>query len=247
MKKFTIITPPEYEHHLVRELGLARVAQLKSVSGVDVDRLKRTGERTIDFKGLYEKYHDVYLKLVETGLKEYPSVDATIAELREFTEDPEGTVDSLLVELNEFKKGLQEREERLLETRTRLERVRALQPEEFRRSLAVGIVELQLIPRFVEHLKRFDDLSHKLIEISDDSGYIFVFGPENRREWVETLFVVFDVKDIFEMLSTGDILLALDPEMREKVVKEYEEEVEKLQLLVEREGQRAIRHLLGQS
>jgi len=240
MKKFTIITPPEYEHHLVRELGLARVAQLKSVSGVDVDRLKRTGERTIDFKGLYEKYHDVYLKLVETGLKEYPSVDATIAELREFTEDPEGTVDSLLVELNEFKKGLQEREERLLETRTRLERVRALQPEEFRRSLAVGIVELQLIPRFVEHLKRFDDLSHKLIEISDDSGYIFVFGPENRREWVETLFVVFDVKDIFEMLSTGDILLALDPEMREKVVKEYEEEVEKLQLLVEREEREEV-------
>lgn len=242
MKKFTIIASPEYETLILDELGRVGVVQLKEVTGVDFERFKKVGQRAIDYKILYKKYHDVYLKLVEKSLKEYPSVDATIAELREFTEDPEGTVDSLLVELNEFKKGLEEREERLLETRTRLERVRALQPEEFRRSLAVGIVELQLVPRFVEHLKRFGDLSHKLIDISEDSGYIFVFGPENRREWVETLFVVFDVKDIFKVLSTGDILLALDPEMREKVVKEYEEEVEKLQLLVEREeGEEVIK------
>ena len=240
MKKFTIIVPPEYETQILNELGRVGVVQLKEVTGVDFERLEKVGQRAIDYKGLYQKYHDVYLKLVETGLTEYPSVDATVAELREFTEDPEGTVDSLLVELNEFKKQLEEREERLLETRTRLERVRALQPEEFRRSLAVGIVELQLVPRLVEHLKRFGDLSHKLIEISEDSGYIFVFGPENRREWVETLFVVFDVKDIFEVLSTGDLLLALDPEMREKVVKEYEEEVEKLQLLVEREEREEV-------
>jgi len=242
LKKFTIISPPEYETQILGELGKAGVVQLKEVTGVDFERLKKVGQRAIDYKALYEKYHDVYLKLVETGLMKYPSIDATIAELREFTEDPERTVDSLLVELNEFKKGLEEREERLLETRTRLERVRALQPEEFRRSLAVGIVELQLIPRLVEHLKRFGDLNHKIIEISEDSGYIFVFGPENRREWVETLFVVFDVKDIFEVLSTGDILLTLDPEMREKVVKEYEEEVKKLQLLVEREeGEEVIK------
>jgi vacuolar-type H+-ATPase subunit I/STV1 len=235
LKKFTIIVSPEYEAQILNELGRARVVQLKEVTGVDFTRLKKVGQRDIDYKGLYKKYHDVYLKLVETGLTEYPSVDATVAELREFTEDPEGTVDSLLVELNEFTKELEEREEKLLETRTRLERVRTLQPEEFRRSLTVGIVELQLIPRLVEHLKRFDDLSHKLIEISEDSGYIFVFGPENRREWVETLFVVFDVKDIFEVLSTRDILLALDPERREKVIEEYMEEAEKLQLLVERE------------
>jgi hypothetical protein len=97
LKKFTIIVSPEYEAQILSELGRARVVQLKEVTGVDFTRLKKVGQRDIDYKGLYKKYHDVYLKLVETGLMEYPSVDATVAELREFTEDPEGTVDSLLV------------------------------------------------------------------------------------------------------------------------------------------------------
>jgi len=253
LKKFTLITPPEYEAQILGELSKAGVVQLKEVTGVDFERLKRVGERPIDYKGLYEKYHEVYQGLMDSGLPEYPSVDASTAELREFTEDPEGEVESLLNDLNGFKNrldevraeqeaGREERERRLSEMRARLERVRALQPEELKRCLAVGIVELQLVPRFVEHLQRFGDLSHKLVEISEDTGYVFVFGPEDRREWVETLFVVFDVKDIFEVLSTGDILLALDPERREEVIEEYEEEAEKLQLLVEREeGEEVIK------
>ena len=56
MKKFTIISPPEYEHQILRELGVTRVVQLKAVSGVDVERLRKTGERIVDFKGLYEKF-----------------------------------------------------------------------------------------------------------------------------------------------------------------------------------------------
>jgi vacuolar-type H+-ATPase subunit I/STV1 len=240
LKKFTIITPPEYETQVLGELGKASVVQLKEVMGADFERLTKDGDKAIDYKSLYDKYHEVYQGLIGTGFLEYPSVDASITELREFMEDPEGEVESILNELNEFKKRLEDREKRLLDIRTRLERVRALQPEEFRRCLDVGIIELQLIPRLVEHLKRFGDLSHKLIEISEDTGYIFVFGPENRKEWVETLFVVFDVRDVFEVLSTGDILLALDDEMRDKVIKEYEEEAEKLQLLVEREEEEEV-------
>ncbi|UCH57715.1 MAG: hypothetical protein JSV18_02035 [Candidatus Bathyarchaeota archaeon] len=251
MKKFTIITPPEYETKILSELGRAGVVQLKEVTGVDFDRLKKVGEMGIDYKGLYEKYHEAYQGLKERGIPDYPIIDASVAEMREFTEEPEGTVDSLLTELNEFKNrldevtaeqeaGRREREKRLLEMRARVERVRALQPEEFKRCLAVGVVDLQLMPRLAEHLKRIEELSHKLVEISPDTGYIFVFGPEVRREWIETLFIVFDVKDVFEVLSTGDILLALDPEIRETVIKEYEEEAEKLQLLAEREEEEEV-------
>lgn len=251
MKKFTIIVSPEYETQILDELGRAGVVQFKEVTGVEFERLKKVGERAIDYRGLYEKYHEAYQGLMERGLPEYPIIDASIAELREFTEEPEGTVDSLLTELNEFTNrldeakaeqevGQREREKRLLEMRARVERVRALQPEEFKACLAVGVVDLQLMPRLAEHLNRFEELSHKLVEISPDTGYIFVFGSEVRREWVETLFVVFDVKDVFEILSTGDILLVLDTEMRERVIKEFEEEAEKLQLLAEREEEEEV-------
>lgn len=251
MKKLTIIIHPEYEALILDELGGAGVVELKEVTGADFERFKKIGERAIDYKGLYKKYHEAYQGLLEKGLPEYPIIDASITELREFTEEPEGTVDSLLTELNEFKNrldevtaekeaGRREREKRLLEMRARVEKVRALQAEEFKRCLAVGVVDLQLMPRLAEHLKRFEDLSHKLVEISHNTGYVFVFGSEVRREWVETLFVVFDVKDVFEILSTGDILLALDTEMRENVIKEYEEEAEKLQLLAEREEEEEV-------
>ena len=96
MKKFTIITPPEYEHQITRELGVARVAQLKAVSGVDVERLRKTGERIVDFKGLYEKFQDEYKALEESTILELEDIDLETDELREFTEDPAATVDDFL-------------------------------------------------------------------------------------------------------------------------------------------------------
>ncbi len=245
MKKFTIIAAPEHEHLLLEEISRSRVVQLKDVTGVEFERLKE-GERTADFKALYEKYHQAYQDLVEIGLPDQKTTDLSTVELKRFVDDPEGTVEDFLITLDDFKEKLmegkaeqaniqREREQKLMDARARLERVRALEPEEMRRCLAVGAVNLNLIERLAEHLQRFDDISYKVIEISKDTGYIFVFGPEEREGWISTLFIIFEVKDVFDVLSTGDILLALDPGMREKVLNEYEEEVVKLQLLVEKE------------
>lgn len=246
MKKFTIIAAPEYEHMILRELGRARFVQLKEVTGIDFTKIKETSERSEDFTSLYKKFHETYQSLEKTGLLEHVKTDLSMEELRDFTDDPEATVDNILTELTEFKKRLdearttdearrKERERRLAEARERLARVRALQPDELKSGLAVGLVDLKHLPRLVEHLQRFEDISHKVIEISPETGYIFIFGPEQRRGWIETLFLIFEVKDIFEVMSTGDVLLALDTEIREDALKEYEEEAEKLQLLVERE------------
>jgi len=245
MKKFTIIAAPEYEHLLLEEFSRSSVVQLKEVTGVEFDRLKE-GERTADFIALYEKYHQAYQDLIEIGLPDQKTTDLSTVELKRFVDDPEGTVEDFLITLADFKEKLmeakaeqantqKEREQRLMDARARLERVRALEPEEMRRSLAVGAVNLNLIERLAEHLQRFDDISYKVIEISKDTGYIFVFGPEEREGWISTLFIIFEVKDVFDVLSTGDILLSLDAGIRERVLNEYEEEVEKLQLLVERE------------
>jgi V/A-type H+-transporting ATPase subunit I len=244
MKKFTIITPPEYEHQIVRELGVGRVVQLKAVSGVDVERLRKTGERIVDFKGLYEKFQDEYKALEESTILELEGMDLEADELREFTEDPAASVDDFLAKFQDVQEKIKEvdarREEgerKLVEAKLRLESLKALEPEELKKCLTVGLADLSIQQRLDEYLERFEDLSSKVVEFSSDKGYVFVFGPEKRREWVETIFLIFEVKDIFEVLNPQDILLAIDSGRREEVIKEYEQEVQELQVLTEAEAE----------
>ena len=244
MKKFTIITPPEYEHLIIRELGAARVAQLKAVSGVDVERLRKTGERIVDFKGLYEKFQEEYKALEEKNILEREGMDLETDKLKEFTEDPAASVDDFLVTFQEIREKIKEvdarREEgkkKLVEAKLRLESLKALEPEELKKCLTVGLADLSIQQRLNEYLERFEDLSSKTVEFSSDKGYVFVFGPEKRREWVETIFLIFEVKDIFEVLNTQDVLLVIDSGRREEVIEEYEQEVQELQALTEAEAE----------
>jgi V/A-type H+-transporting ATPase subunit I len=244
MKKFTIITPPGYEHQIVRELGAARIVQLKVVSGVDVERLRKTGERIVDFKGLYKKFQDEYKTLEESTILKLEDLDLEADELREFTEDPAASVDDFLAKFRKVQEKIKEvdarREEgenKLVEAKLRLESLKALEPEELKKCLTVGLADLSIQQRLNEYLHRFEDLSSKIVEFSSDKGYVFVFGPEERREWVETIFLIFEVKDIFEVLNTQDVLLAIDSGRREEVIKEYELEVQELQALTEAEAE----------
>jgi len=244
MKKFTIITPPEYEHQITRELGAARVAQLKAVSGVDVERLRKTGERIVDFKGLYEKFQEEYKALEESNILELEDMDLETDELREFTEDPAASVDAFLTKFREVQEKIEEvdarREEgekKLVEIKLRLESLKALEPEELKKCLTVGLADLSIQQRLNEYLERFEDVSSKVVEFSSDKGYVFVFGPEERREWVETIFLIFEVKDIFDVLNTQDILLAIDAGRREEVIKEYEQKAQELQAMTEAEAE----------
>ena len=244
MKKFTIISPPEYEHQILRELGTTRVVQLKAVSGVDVERLRKTGERIVDFKGLYEKFQDEYKALEESNVLDLESVELEVDKLREFTKDPDRIVEDFLVKIQDIQEKIkevdanqEERHGKLIEARLRLESLKALQPEELKKCLTVGLVDLSIIQRLKEYLHRFEDLSTKVVEFSSEKGYVFVFGPEERREWVETIFLIFEVKDIFEVLNTHDILLAIDAGKREEFIKKYEEEVQEFQALTQTEAQ----------
>jgi len=128
--------------------------------------------------------------------------------------------------IEEAEKAIEEAKARLAEDiLRRLAYLRALKPEELKRCLAVGVAQSTLLQRLEEHLKRLGDVTYRMIEISPDESFLFVFGPEERGRWIETLFLVFDVKDIFDVLSVGDVLLVLDLEIREETIKKYEEEI----------------------
>ena len=262
MKKFTIITLPEFEARILRELGKARVAQLKTVSGLEIDRLrtrlKKIGERDIDFKSLYEKYLEEYRNLEDEGFFDLEGVYPSTEKLREFTENPDGEIDSILAvfkkvkeKIKEAKDKHEENEKRLVDIKARLESLRVLQPEELKTCFSAGILDLEVQSQIGDYLKRFEDISIKIVEISQEMAFIFVLGQEERRDWVDTIFQLFEVEDIFDVLNTRDILQAIDAGRREEVIKEYEAEVEELQTTTEEgiygEIKRDYAHLLGEA
>jgi V/A-type H+-transporting ATPase subunit I len=130
-------------------------------------------------------------------------------------------------ELEDAETELEEAKAKLVEAKGKIACLRALEPDEFKRCLVVGVVPPTLLPGLEEHLNRLGDVTYRTVEISPEERFLFVFGPDERRRWVETIFLVFDVKDIFDVLDAVDVLLVLDPEKREETIIQYDEEIEK--------------------
>ena len=163
-------------------------------------------------------------------------LDGLIVKLKDKYEEKFGVGNKLVEELQskimqESKAYEEQRREYVDEQRglmAKLESVQALEPEELKKCFAVGVVKNEIVPQMEEYLKRYPDVFSKAVKISDEESFLFVFGSEESRQWVEALFLVFDVKDIFDVLESTDILLVLDPKKRQETIKKYREELEKL-------------------
>ncbi len=274
MKKVTIITPPEYEGLVLESLGRARVTQLKPVTGTEYDGLKGDPEEQVDYRQLYKRIYDRYGELLDD--LEVEPVTPSVDELRTFSLDPEGRVDTIIEEasallgkieaseedlhvqnnrlVNELQKKM-EAEKVALDTakeklfkqlenidkervsfkeqqtaiKARLGSVQALEPEEFKNCFAVGVVKTEVMPRLIEYLKRYPNTYHRASTISDEESLLFVFGNEASRKWVEALFLVFEIKDIFDVLDSGDLLLVLDPAKRKQAIEKYKTELSEME------------------
>lgn len=113
--------------------------------------------------------------------------------------------------------------------KARLESVSALQPEEFKSCFIVGLTKNEVISRLEEYLNIYSDIFYKVVKVTEDESLIYIFGSEDRLEWVESLFLVFEVKDVFDFLNTRDILLVLDPKKRKEIIDRYQEELRKIE------------------
>ncbi len=251
IKKVTIVTPPEYESLILEALGKSGTIQLKKVSGPDLEWLKRGSEKVINYKAIYDEIHPRYLELSELSDHEIKRVTPSIEEFRSFTAAPEAEANAILEKLrslltqtkeireahdNEMRQVIDELQGEAARARdesagvkAKLESVRALEPEELKSCFAVGVVKDELIPTLEEYMKRYPDLLYKAVSTSSEESLLFVFGTEEGRKWVESLFLVFGVKDIFDVLDTADVLLVLDPKKREEVIKKYQDEVKRFE------------------
>lgn len=113
--------------------------------------------------------------------------------------------------------------------RGRLSLIEALKPEEFKSSFAAGIARNDDIEKLQEYLGRYPDIYYRTESISPEESIIFIFGPEEVRNWVEALFLVFNVREVFEVMSPGDVLLVLDPERRREIIEKYREALRQLE------------------
>jgi vacuolar-type H+-ATPase subunit I/STV1 len=127
-----------------------------------------------------------------------------------------------------------EEEQRGLKTkmesvRARIASVDALEPEEFKKCYAVGVVKKDIVSQIEEYLKRYPDVFSKAVKASENEFFLFVFSTEEHRQWVEALFLVFDIKNIYDVLDSKDIPLILDSTKRQEAIKKYREELIKLE------------------
>ncbi|HEX9914822.1 MAG TPA: V-type ATPase 116kDa subunit family protein [Candidatus Bathyarchaeia archaeon] len=105
--------------------------------------------------------------------------------------------------------------------KARLESIEALQPEELKNCFAVGVVQNDIIPRINEYLKRYPETYSRATKMSEEESLLFIFGSEESRKWIEALFLVFEIKDIFDVLDPRDVILVLDPTKRQQAIKKY--------------------------
>jgi len=202
------------------------------------EELLKTGDFTV------ERKTPSIEELREFTISPERKVDSIIDEASSIIEEIEEKKEQLHVENNKIVKQLQteldtEREKFEAEKQkllgkladrvilsTRLESIQALEPEQFRRSFAVGVVKNDLVPNVGEYLKRYEGTYYRTAPISEDESFIFVFGTEDTRKWIEALFLVFDIKDIFDALDSRDLLLVLDPSKRAEAIEKYKAELE---------------------
>ncbi len=116
--------------------------------------------------------------------------------------------------------------------KARLDSVSALEPEELKNCFAVGIIQTDFIPQMQEYLKRYPSTYSKISQVSKTENLLFIFGDEESQKWVEALFLIYDIKDIFDVLNPSDVPLVLDPKKRKEAIKKYKEQL----TLIEKES-----------
>lgn len=106
----------------------------------------------------------------------------------------------------------------ILALKSRLTYLQALEPEDFKKSIAVGVVKTDFIPPMKDYLKRYPETSSKVTSVSDEESLVQVFGGDESRDWVESLFLIYDVKDIKEVLNAKDLNTIADDAKRTEAI-----------------------------
>jgi len=235
----------EIDYKALYEKIHSRYLELLELGGLDVkqgppniDELRKFTEAPeAEATAVLEQLERLVAHLKEVKEAQDREVKHTIEDLQEaigeqnsaYEEARKKIEDEILRIEKESRRLENEFREKYEGAKARLESVRALQPEEFKRCFAVGVAKNDIIARLEEYLNRYPDVFYRAVKVTSEDSFLFIFGSEEARKWVDALFLVFDVKDIFDVLSTSDILLVLDPKKRKEAIERYQEELKRIE------------------
>lgn len=218
-----------------------RFEEIKKIEGLRVDRM-RPSEFEIRQFALDP---NSYVKELLTEL------DYLIAELNVKQEEYYTVGGRLVEELNVDMKNLNEEYEakraglvtQKATLKAKVDSLQALAPEELKSCFTVGIAKKDVLPELEEYMNRYEGTYFKTTDLTEEESLLFVFGDDEAQSWVESLFVVFDIKDIFDVLDSGDILLVLDPNRQKEAIVKYRQKLDEFEKQAEGSGEGSLQHI----
>lgn len=250
MKKITIISGPAVDGLIIEHIGRLGLVQLSPVTSPEYEELRRV-EKKIDYSDLYKKYHVSFLELIDAIPDEIPPVKPEVGKLQQISIDPENEVNLLIEEIHKQKihfdslnrdieiespkaigqdtsthQILQRYEEQFLRAKAKIGIYTALSASERKSCYAVGIVKTIFLLKIEEYLNVYPDTHYKTLSVSPTNVVIYIFG-KNRAQWIQSLFLVFEVEDMTNILM--DESKGLDSESVKVAIEEYNLELQQLE------------------
>jgi len=200
----------------------------------DDEELKRFATDTEGYvEGLLNTLLEMRATVKENKLKIEQLIekrDLEIEKLRQEFKDKKKELKKKFRETREqYSSQIKQLEADLHSLRTKAKALEVLTPEEFKTCSAAGVVKTEVIPELAEFLRSRGKDRFKSYEISDDENLLLFFELDDDEKLVEFLFLVYEVVDVFEAFSSGDLLLVLDSERKDKQVQLYWSQVSELE------------------
>jgi vacuolar-type H+-ATPase subunit I/STV1 len=254
MKKITIVSNPRNEAVILEHLGQLGIIQLIECDDPEFMELQRV-EKTIDYERLSQFLHSHYCKFRDHLPYEIKPVKPSITALQRFSSDPNIEVMSyieqlqaILIQINlpkentvdeqpiqqkmstlsaEAQEVIERNEKRISTLRAQINFYTYLEPSERARCSAIGEVNNDVLTKITEYLKTYPDISFKTKTISPQKTQLFVFTT--RSNWIEALFLVFDVTNTSDILTQVDKELPFDAERLHRTMDQYLTQIRELE------------------
>ncbi len=251
MKKVTIISDPSDDGLIIEYIGQLGLVQFAQVTSSEYEELRRV-EKTIDYSNLYQQYHVQYLELIDAIPDELSPIKPKISKLQKLSTDPENEIQSLIKEiqnqktrLDSYKRSieansprtsgqdksnsnqiLKQYEEKYLNFKAKVGFHTTLESSERNVCYAVGVVKQDFLPKIKEYLNVYPDTHFKTLPVAPQQVLIYVFG-KNRTNWIQSLFLVFEVNDISDTVIEESKLPVA--ESTTETIEEYNLELQHLE------------------
>ena len=255
MKKVTLISNPQNEAVILEHIGQLGLIQLTEYDDTEFTELRRV-EKPIDYSGLSQQVHIHYTKIRDQLPLDIIPVKPSIKALQRFSTNPHIAVMSyveqlqdILIQINAHKENtvdglvnhqkiqelstkaqqaIERNENQITTLKAQINFYTHLEPVERDRCSAIGEVNNDSLTKMIEYLQAYPDISFKTIAVSQQRTQLFIFST-TRSNWIEALFLVFDVTNTSEILTRIDTNLPFDSERLHNTTEQYSKRIKELE------------------